>query len=87
MLPTGYGSRRVEVRRETVGWKGSCAHDDPGDRCLVLDPFAGAGTTGLVAARHGRDFLGIELSGEYAGMARRRLDDPGLAARPRGGEG
>lgn len=38
-----------------------------------LDPFAGAATAGVVAARHGRDFLGIELSGEYARMARRRL--------------
>lgn len=39
----------------------------------MLDPFAGAATAGLVAARHGRDFVGIELSGAYARMARRRL--------------
>jgi DNA modification methylase len=39
----------------------------------VLDPFAGAGTTGLVAARHGRDFIGVELNPKYAAMARERI--------------
>ena len=46
--------------------------DDSG-RSLVLDPFAGAGTTGLVATQLGRDFLGIELSPKYAEMARERI--------------
>ena len=41
----------------------------------VLDPFCGSGTTGLVANRHGRRFLGIELNSEYAEMARRRVRD------------
>jgi DNA modification methylase len=39
----------------------------------VLDPFAGAGTTGLVALRLGREFIGIELNPDYAEMARRRI--------------
>lgn len=73
LRPTGRGHWRVRVRRETRGWEPSCRHDRPGARCVVLDPFAGAGTTGLVAALHGRDFLGVELSGRYAQLARRRL--------------
>jgi DNA modification methylase len=40
---------------------------------LVLDPFAGAGTTGVVATRLGRDFVGIELNPDYAAMARARI--------------
>lgn len=40
---------------------------------LVLDPFAGSGTTGVVALRHGRDFTGIELNPDYVAMANRRL--------------
>lgn len=40
---------------------------------LVLDPFAGSGTTGVVALRHGRDFIGIDLNPAYAEMARARL--------------
>lgn len=48
----------------------------------VLDPFAGAGTVGLVAARLGRSFIGIELNPEYAEMARRRIayDAPRIEA-------
>jgi DNA modification methylase len=40
----------------------------------VLDPFAGAGTTGMVALRHGRSFTGIELNPEYAELARDRIE-------------
>lgn len=40
---------------------------------VVLDPFAGAGTTGLVAKKHGRNFVGIELNPAYADMARKRI--------------
>jgi site-specific DNA-methyltransferase (adenine-specific) len=32
---------------------------------LVLDPFCGSGTTGVVAIRHGRRFVGMDLSAEY----------------------
>ncbi len=41
---------------------------------MVLDPFGGAGTTGLVAARHGRNAVLCELNPEYAAMARDRID-------------
>jgi DNA modification methylase len=40
---------------------------------VVLDPFAGAGTTGLVALQHARSFVGIELNPVYAMMARDRI--------------
>jgi DNA modification methylase len=39
---------------------------------VVLDPFAGAGTVGMVAKKHGREFLGIELNPEYVVMAEER---------------
>ena len=39
----------------------------------ILDPFCGAGTTGLVSLRHSRNFIGIELNPEYVEMARRRI--------------
>jgi DNA modification methylase len=41
---------------------------------LVLDPFCGSGTTGIVSLRHGRRFVGIELNPTYAAMARRRIE-------------
>ena len=39
---------------------------------VVLDPFMGSGTTGAVARKLGRDFVGIELSEDYCQMAHRR---------------
>ena len=44
---------------------------NPGD--LVLDPMCGAGTTLKMARKHGRRWLGIEISPEYAALARRRV--------------
>jgi len=46
---------------------------------LVIDPFFGSGTTGLVAALSGRNFIGIELKAEYIEIARRRLGEYGIA--------
>ena len=40
---------------------------------VVLDPFFGAGTTGMVAKQLGRDFIGIELNQKYCEMAERRI--------------
>ncbi len=42
---------------------------------LVLDPFAGACTTPLVAYQNRRDFIGIELNPEYIAMGMRRLEN------------
>jgi DNA modification methylase len=41
---------------------------------LVLDPFTGSGTVGVVALRHGRRFVGVELNPEYAEIARDRIE-------------
>jgi hypothetical protein len=41
----------------------------------VLDPFFGAGTTGLVAQQHGRNWIGCELNPVYAEMASKRIKD------------
>jgi DNA modification methylase len=69
----------------TLGWTPTCPCDDhvlAGDidppipdpvPCVVLDPFAGAGTVGLVADRLGRDAILIELKPAYAAMAERRI--------------
>jgi DNA modification methylase len=59
----------------TTGWRPSCKCEDAGDPvdCVVLDPFAGKSTTGGVALRLGRRFIGIELSSEYCQMSERRL--------------
>jgi len=45
---------------------------DPGD--LVLDPFAGSGTTGVACKRLGRRFLGWEKDPKYHAIAVKRID-------------
>ncbi|QBI53443.1 DNA-methyltransferase [Streptomonospora litoralis] len=40
----------------------------------ILDPCAGAGSTGVAALAEGRAFVGVEISGHYAAIARDRLD-------------
>ena len=42
---------------------------------LVLDPFSGSGTTGVVALKQGRSYVGCELNPEYVQMSRRRLGE------------
>lgn len=42
---------------------------------VVLDPFFGSGTTGVVALKHNRNYLGIELVKEYAELAQTRLNE------------
>jgi DNA modification methylase len=68
----------------TLGWTPTCkhgftirgsVHDGSIGTPTVLDPFCGSGTTGLVALRHNRSFIGIELNPTYAEMARNRIRD------------
>jgi DNA modification methylase len=77
--PTACGICGAPWQRDTRttshgGWRAGCEHNDGSGHCLVLDPFCGSGTTGAVAHRLGRDFLGIELAAATARLARRRLD-------------
>lgn len=44
----------------------------------VLDPFAGSGTTGVVAYRLARNFTGVELVDKYQEMAQKRIDELGV---------
>jgi DNA modification methylase len=41
---------------------------------VVLDPFFGSGTVGVVAEKYGRDWIGIELNRDYAELAMRRIE-------------
>jgi DNA modification methylase len=49
---------------------------------VVLDPFFGTGTTGAVARRLGRHWIGIEREAEYVALARRRLARVAVPADP-----
>ena len=77
----------IPASRNTVGWRPTCvcglAWTVP---CVVLDSFMGSGTTGAVAIRQGRSFIGIELNPSYVDMALARIKSVGMALRPKGNE-
>ncbi len=89
------GGRRNVFRYEVNGARGDKPHpttkplplmrdlvtlfSEPGE--LILDPFAGSGSTGVAARELDRRFLGWELSAEYHAIATRRLN--GDEAKPR----
>ena len=59
---------------KTIDWRPTCdCPAAPAIPATVLDPFAGSGTTGLVAARLGRRALLIDASLEYCDLARERI--------------
>ena len=63
------------MRTRSYSWKRGCRHRGDPVPATVLDPFAGSGTTGVVANALGRDFVGVELNPDYAEMARKRIRD------------
>ena len=67
-----------------VGKLRRCDCFAPTRQGVVLDPFAGTGTTLAVAKRLRRDWLGIELNPKYADLARDRLGVAGCAVGGRG---
>ena len=70
-------SNRVIIK--TLGWQPTCQHETRDTRPLiVLDPFAGSGTTVKVAQDLGRVGIGLDLKPDYLKMARVRTAQQGL---------
>jgi hypothetical protein len=66
--------------RQTLGWNSSCECDCEPVPATILDPFAGSGTSLLVARSLGRHAVGIELNERYCAMTRARLAQLSLLA-------
>src|SRR5690554_2409615 len=81
IFKNGYG-RAGNPIVYTIGWKPTCQceNNDGSGRGIVLDPFFGSGTTGVVAAKHGRQWIGIELNPEYIRIAEERLGNIKIVA-------
>jgi modification methylase len=81
MLPLCTGEERIKVNGEKAHstqkpegllYRVILSSSNPGD--IVLDPFFGSGTTGAVARRLHRDWIGIEREEKYIKIAQRRID-------------
>lgn len=70
---TGWAPTRVATNELRPSC--SCLSNNGSGKAVVLDPFCGSGTTGVVALRHGRSFIGIELNPQYVTMANNRIRD------------
>jgi modification methylase len=79
-LPICSGAERLKVngskahatqKPEALLYRVLLASSNPGD--IVLDPFFGAGTTGAVAKKLNRRFIGIEQDSDYVALARERI--------------
>jgi DNA modification methylase len=80
-MPICGGAERVKVdgvkahatqKPEALLYRVITASSNPGD--IVLDPFFGVGSTGAVARRLGRPYIGIEREATYVELARKRID-------------
>jgi modification methylase len=81
LIPICSGPERVKVggkkghstqKPEALLYRLLLASSNPGD--VVLDPFFGSGTTGAVAKKLGRHWIGIDKDPEYVRMAHERMD-------------
>jgi site-specific DNA-methyltransferase (adenine-specific) len=80
-LPICSGAERLKIdgkkahstqKPEALLYRVILSASNPGD--VVLDPFFGSGTTGAVAKKLHRHWIGIELDESYIGLARERID-------------
>lgn len=72
-----FGEAHFAVMPQALAERCVMAGCKPGG--LVLDPFSGSGTTGLAATKHGRRYVGVDLSSDYLDLSlRTRFAQPGL---------
>ncbi len=62
---SGFAHVHATKESKTIGWQLTCKCKADVEPCMVLDMFIGAGTTGIVAHKYGRKFIGIDLSETY----------------------
>lgn len=67
------GSRRFHPNEKPVNWIVPAIENSSELGQVILDPFMGSGTTGVVAVQMGRNFIGIEKDAQYVKVAEQRI--------------
>lgn len=66
--------RTGKIRKKvTTGWANGCYCAADKVPCLIMDPFCGSGTVGVVSKKLDRDFIGIEINDSYCKLAISRI--------------
>ena len=52
---------------------------NPGD--TVFDPFSGSGTSGKMAIKHNREYIGVEINRDYCDVSRKRIESSNIELR------
>lgn len=74
----GYTLLHWGVAQKSIGWQPTCTCSLKKDGvksvpCTVLDPFNGSATTGVVALKEGRHYIGLELNPDYIKLSHNRI--------------
>lgn len=76
----GYTLLHWGVAQKSIGWQPTCTCSLKRDGvkslpCTVLDPFNGSATTGVVALKEGRRYIGLELNPDYVLLSEKRIQE------------
>jgi len=83
LSPSSVFRTGMSKQKVTLGFRPACSCGcEETTPSLVLDPFCGAGTVGIVCQTLGRRFVGMDASSEYVALARERLDKAVLGKIP-----
>lgn len=67
------GSKRYHPNEKPLSWIEPCVFHSSKEGDLVLDPFAGSGSTGVAAKRYGRSYCLIDIDEKYVEIMKKRL--------------
>ena len=72
--PTSVFRTGLITEKATVGWESACkCNKEETIPCTVLDPFNGSGTSGMVALKNYRNYIGIDINSDYLDMTEDRI--------------
>jgi len=77
-VPVRYsGAKRFHPNEKPVSWLSPCIENSSNQGDVVLDPFSGSGSTGVICKELNRDFILIDIDPQHCKVAKQRLNNKG----------